>query len=73
MAVSKVYLYNFSPECVSGDFFAIFSERVSCFYFCPSFYESFKKRDIVKDSIIFEKYQSREVIGCLSYVKKIYF
>ena len=73
MAVSKVYLYNFSPQCVSRDFFAIFSERVSCFYFCPSFYESFKKRDIVKDSIIFEKYQSREVIGCCILCKKKYF
>ena len=70
MAVSKLYLCNFSPERVSEDFFAIFSEKIGSFNFCPCFYESFKRRDLTKDSIVFEKYLSKEVIGCCLRCKK---
>ena len=55
MAVSKLHLHDFAFENVS---------KASCFYFCPCFYESYKKRDIIKSAIVYKIYPREELICC---------
>ena len=73
MALSKLHLYDFSFENVSkACFYDVCVSKTSCFYFCPCFYESYKKRDIIKSAIVYKIYPAEELIyGCHKCMKKI--
>ena len=65
MAVSKLHLHDFAFENVSKAFFDdVCVSKASCFYFCPCFYESYKKRDIIKSAIVYKIYPGEELICC---------
>ena len=45
-------------------FYDVCVSKTSCFYFCPCFYESYKKRDIIKSAIVYKIYPGEELICC---------
>ena len=71
MPISYLNLYNFSPERVTEAFFYnVKVWEISCFYFCSYFYFPFKKKDMIKNSVVLEKYLSNEIIGCCCKFRK---
>ena len=63
MPVRALYLYSFRTVNVYEKFvYNVCVAKITCFYFCPRFYKSFKNGKIPKNSVIFDRTPSKEVI-----------
>lgn len=72
MAVCKLHFHNFSSNASKAFFSNVKVWKASCFYLCPCFFTSLKK-DIIKRSVVFEKYPDEEMIcGCLDCKKEFF-